>query len=204
MASGEFVAIYGLGLSAAVLQATSQPYPTQLGDVQVLVNGIPVPIEYASPTQINVVYASPLPGLTQLTVQNSSGKQTINVLVAPAVPGIFSLDGSGSGPAAALNGVTGKIVGAGAPLHAGDYAALFLTGLGQTTTRGGLDYAQIVPSVTVGGQGCTVTYAGRAPTIQGVDQINCQIPGNITPGGSVPVVVTSNGRNSNTVTLAIQ
>jgi uncharacterized protein (TIGR03437 family) len=204
VAPGEFVAIYGSNLSATVLQAISQPYPTQLGDVQVLVNGIAVPIQYAGPNQINVIYAGPSSGLTQLTAQNGSGRHTINLLVAPAVPAIFSLDGSGSGPAAALNGVTGKIVGPGAPLHAADYVALYLTGLGLTTARDGLDYAQIVPGVTIGGQNCPVTYAGRAPTIGGVDQINCRIPGGITPGDSVPVIVTSNGRSSNTVTLAIQ
>lgn len=204
VAPGEFVAIYGSGLSSSTLQAKAQPYPLQLADVQVLVNGVAVPVEYVSANQINIVYASPPSGLTQLTVQNSSGKHTINVLIAAAVPGMFSLDGTGSGPAAALNGATGTVVGTTTPLHGGDYVALYLTGLGQTTNRGGLDYAQIVPTVAVGGQNCLVTYAGRAPTIGGVDQINCRIPAGIAPGASVPVVVTSNGRDSNTVTLAIQ
>ncbi len=203
VAPGQFVAIYGSGLSTSILQAQA-PYPMQLGDVQVLVDGVPVPIEYASARQINIVFPDPVSSLSQLTVRNGGGSHTIRLLNAPAVPAIFSLDGSGSGAAAALNGLTGAIVSSGAPLHAGDFVALYLTGLGLTTTRDGLDYARIVPSVTVGGQDCPVTYAGRAPTLDGLDQINCRLPLGIAPGGAVPVVVSSNGRNSNTVTLVVQ
>jgi uncharacterized protein (TIGR03437 family) len=203
-APGEFVTIYGTNLSTVTMLAGTQPYPTQLADVQVLVNGTAVPLEYISSTQINIVYPSMAPALTQLTVTNSAGRHTTNVLLVPAVPSVFSLDSSGTGPAAAINGLTGQIVGPANPLHAGDYASIFLTGLGQTTTQNGLEYAQIVPSVSIGGQPCVVIYAGRAPTIEGVDQINCQVPAGVTPGSSVPLIVTSNGRASNTVTLAIQ
>ncbi len=203
-APGEFVAIYGANLSTATQPASAQPYPLQLADVQVLVNGTAVPVEYISATQINIVYPSLPPGLTQLTVTNSAGRHTVNLLLAPAVPSVFSLDASGTGPAAAINGATGVVVGAASPLHAGDYAAIFLTGLGQTTQQNGLDYAQIVPSVSIGGQNCVVTYAGRAPTLEGVDQINCQVPTGLAGGPSIPLIVTSNGRAANTVTLAIQ
>ena len=203
-APGEFVTVYGANLSTATQLASAQPYPTQLADVQVLVNGTAVPVEYISPTQINIVYPSLPPALTQLTVTNSAGKHTVNVLPAPAVPSVFSLDASGTGPAAAINGVTGQIVGATNPLHAGDYASIFLTGLGQTVQQNGLDYAQVVPSVSIGGQSCAVTYAGRAPTIESIDQLNCQVPAGVVAVPSVPLIVTSDGRVSNTVTLAIQ
>jgi uncharacterized protein (TIGR03437 family) len=203
-APGELVSIYGANLSTTTLSASSQPYPTQLADVQVLVNGTAVPVAYISPTQINIVYASVAPGLTQLTVSNSAGKHTVNVLLLAAVPSIFSADGSGTGTAAAINGVTYQVVSATNPLHAGDYASLFLTGLGQTTVTNGLAYAQILPTVSIGGQNCVVTYAGRAPIYEGVDQINCVVPTGITAGPSVPLIVTSNGRASNTLTLAIQ
>lgn len=203
-APGQLVAIYGANLSTVTQGAGSQVYPTQLADVQVLVNGTAVPLEYISPSQINIVYASVTPALTQLTVTNSAGKHTVNVLLVPAVPSLFSLDDSGTGPAAAINGVTGSIVSSTNPLHGGDYVSIFLTGLGQTTPQNGLNYAQIQPTVSVGGLNCAVTYAGRAPTLEGVDQINCQIPASIIAGSSVPLIVTSNGRTSNMVTLAIQ
>jgi uncharacterized protein (TIGR03437 family) len=203
-APGEFVTIYGANLSTVTQLAAAQPYPIQIADVQVLVNGTAVPVEYISPAQINIVYPNLSPALTQFTVINSAGKHTANLLLVPAVPSVFSLDSSGTGPASVINGITGQVIGSATPLHAGDYASIFLTGLGQTTRLNGLDYSQIVPSVSIGGQTCVVTYAGRAPTLEGVDQINCQLPAGITAVSPVPLIVTSNGRNSNTVTLAVQ
>jgi uncharacterized protein (TIGR03437 family) len=203
VAQGQFVSIYGSNLANATAQATSSSYPTQLADVQVMVNGAPIPLEYVSASQINAVFSTTAGGLVPVTVQNSAGSTVTNVLLAAAVPEIFSLDFTGSGAAAAINGVTGTVVSATNPLHAGDYLSLFLTGLGATTTQNALEYAQTQPTITVGSQSCRVTYAGRAPTIAGVDQINCVVPGGVS-GSALPVIVTSAGRASNTVTLAVQ
>jgi uncharacterized protein (TIGR03437 family) len=195
VAPGAFVTVYGSSLASAVTQA-SQPYPAQLADVQVLVNGTAAPVEYASPTQINFIYPNLPPGLATLTVSNSTGQQTVNVLLAPAVPSIFTSNGLASGPAAAENASTGAIISSSTPLHAGDYVALYLTGLGQTPST---------TTVAVGGQNCAGQsfFAGHVPSYMGLDQVNCQIPGGVT-GSTVSVVVTTNGRSSNTATLNIQ
>jgi uncharacterized protein (TIGR03437 family) len=179
----------------------TQPYPTQIGDVQVLVNGVAQPLVFASAGQINFVYANSAPGLTQLTMKNSSGQNTVNVRVAPAVPSIFLLDSAST--AAAVDVTTGLVVSASAPFHAGDIMSLYVTGLGATNRINGLDYAQIVPGVTVGGVACAVSYAGRAPSFAGLDQINCTIPAGMT-GAAIPVVVTSNGRASSTAFIPIK
>ncbi len=201
VAPGAFVAIYGSGLAGTTLTASGPNFPQQMGDVHVSVDGAPLAIQYVSPQQINVIWPDSTPGLTKLTVTNGSGSFTTNVIVQAAVPEVFTLDG---GAAAAVNATSGTIVGPGAPLHAGvDYVELYLTGLGATTPVNGLDSAQIQPTVTVGGQPCEVTYAGRAPGEPGLDQINCRIPAGLA-GLAIPVVVTSNGRTSNTVTLNIQ
>jgi uncharacterized protein (TIGR03437 family) len=195
VAPGAFVTVYGSSLASAVTQSP-QPYSTQLGDVQVLVNGTAAQVQYAAPTQINIIYPNLPPGLAQLTVKNASGQQTVNVVLVPAVPSIFTFTGVAAGPAAAENAVTGAIINANTPLHAGDYVALFLTGLGQ---------AQTTTTVTVGGQSCAGQYffAGSVASYEGLDQINCQIPSGVT-GAAVPVIVTTNGRASNTATLNIQ
>jgi uncharacterized protein (TIGR03437 family) len=200
VAPGAYVAIYGVNLASAA-QTSTRPYPTQVADVQVLVNGVAQGIVYVSSGQINFVYSNAAPGLTQLTVKNSSGQHTVNVRVAPAVPSIFLLDAAGS--AAALNGLTGVVIGPNTPLHAGDFVSIYLTGLGATSTQSGFDVAQIQPTVTLGGQSCAVTYAGRTPGFAGLDQINCKVPLGVA-GSAVPVAVTSNGRVSNTAFVAIQ
>jgi uncharacterized protein (TIGR03437 family) len=168
-----------------------------LGDVQVLINGASAPVEYASATQINFIYPNFPAGIARLTVKNSTGQQTVNVVSVPAVPSIFTFTGVANGPAAAENGVSGAIIGTNTPLHAGDYVALFLTGIGQNPAG--------ATTVTIGGQSCAGQYffAGHVASYVGLDQVNCQVPAGVS-GGAMPVVVTVNGRPSNSATLNIQ
>jgi uncharacterized protein (TIGR03437 family) len=190
VAPGAYVAIYGAGFAA-----------TTPSDVQVQVNGASVPVGFASAGQLNIIWPDLDPGLSKLTVTTRNGQFTTNVIVQAAVPSVFNLGGT---TAAAENAITGAIVTADAPLRAGqDIVALFLTGLGKTTPKAGLDYAVIQPTVTVGGQDCPVAYAGRVPGVPALDQINCPIPAGIS-GAAVPVIVTSNGRASTAVTLNIR
>ena len=200
VAPGAYVSVYGSNLASST-QVAAIPYPTQIADVQVLVNGVAAPLVFISAGQINFVYPATAVGLTRLTVKNSAGQHTVNVRVASAVPGIFLLDAAGT--AAARNALTSTVVGTGTPLRAGDFLSLYLTGLGATATTNGLDYAVAQPTITIGGQNVPVGYAGRSPGFAGLDQINCQIPPGVT-GAAVPVVVTSNGRASSTAYLAIQ
>lgn len=203
VAPGEFVAIYGAALAAQTAQAPGLPYPSQLSDAQVLVNGAAAPVEFASPAQINIVMPDIAPGLVKLAVQNGTGTHTVNVMVEAAVPAIFTQNASGAGAAAALKASDNSLITAANPLHAGDYVELFLTGLGATTNRGGLEYANQQPTVTIGGKDCAISYAGRAPGYPGLDQINCAVPSGVSDMAA-PVVVISGARSSNIATLAVQ
>jgi uncharacterized protein (TIGR03437 family) len=176
VAPGEIVSIYGTNLAVS----------------QVTVGGAYAAIDYNGPSQINAVVPGSVQGLVPFTVTNASGSHSVNVLIQPAVPAIYTQDQSGAGPAAALNGVTNVLVTSSAPLHAGDYVSLYLTGLGSTTN----------PTVTVGGEPCPVTYAGAAPGFPGLNQINCRIPA-IAASTAAPVYVTAAGRTSNEVTLDV-
>ncbi len=130
-------------------------------------------------------------------MQKSVGQQTVNVVVVPAVPSIFTSTGVANGPAAAENAVTGALINAANPLHSDDYVALFLTGLGVEP--------RLTTTVTIGGQSCAGAFffAGPVPSYEGLDQVNCQIPPGVS-GPAVPVIVTTNGYASNTATLNIQ
>lgn len=181
------VAIYGSNLAAGT----------------VTVSGSPLSLDYVSATQINAVLPDSASGLTQLTVQNSTGQNTVNVYVGTAAPAIFTQDSSGTGPASALKASDQSLITAGNPLQAGDTVELYATGLGLTTSSNGLDVAVQQPTVTIGGVACSVTFAGAAPGYMGLDQINCMIPSGIASSASVPAVITSGSRTSNTATLAI-
>jgi len=204
LAPGMFVSIYGTALAAQTAQATGLPFPVQSSDAQVSFNGTPILLSYASAAQINAVIPDDASGLATLMVSNGAGKRTVNVFVEAAMPAIFTLDGSGTGPAAAINAANNGVVSSSNPLRVGGYVELYATGLGATTNRGGLDYANQQPTVTIGGSDCPVTYAGRAPGYVGLDQINCLVPAGLGANASAPVVITSGARSSNVATLAVE
>jgi uncharacterized protein (TIGR03437 family) len=202
VAPGSLVSFYGSGLAASTAQFTTLPFPTQLGGTTIASGTVALPLLSVSDGQVNAYVPPSLSGLVNVTLKNLIGQHTTTLLVAPAAPTLFSLSKSGSGPASALH-VNGTVVSTTSPATAGEYISLYATGLGNTTAAAGLDVAVLTPQVTVGGTQAVVTFAGRAPGFVGLDQINIQIPAGVA-GAAVPVVASSGGRTSNTVTLVIQ
>jgi uncharacterized protein (TIGR03437 family) len=183
VAPGSLISIYGSELTVG----SRQP--------EVNVAGQPMPLSYAAATQINSLVPDNASGLIKLQVKSAIGEQTVNILVEPTVPAIF---------APALNAITSALVTPQAPLHPGDYVSLYLTGLGQTHQDAGLNWANVQPQVTFGGQPCIVSFAGRAPGFPGLDQINCQISMAVTPSDTAQVIVRSGARVSNVTTLPVR
>jgi hypothetical protein len=52
IAPGEVITLFGSGLAASSVNASSVPLPTTLGNTQVNINGIAAPLYYVTPTQI--------------------------------------------------------------------------------------------------------------------------------------------------------
>ena len=104
-----------------------------------------------------------------------------------------------------MNAVTYAVADPAAPVTAGDVLAIFCTGLGavdQTIADGAaapgapLANTLTTPVVTIGGQTATVTFAGLSPGFVGLYQIDASVPGGVTPGSAVPVVVSIAGETS--------
>src|SRR4029079_78548 len=100
--------------------AASQPLPLTLGGTQVFINGTPAPLFFASPAQINfeiprtttATTSSPAsPSATALieVVRNRELIRAGAFQIAPVVPAIFTINQSGSGPAAAIDALTGSL-----------------------------------------------------------------------------------------------
>jgi uncharacterized protein (TIGR03437 family) len=201
LAPGMFISLYGGTLATDSAAAQSLPLPTTLAGTQLLAGTTPIGLQYAGPTQINAILPETASGLVTLNVKSPAGASAINILIEPAVPAIFTQTGTGSGPASALNAVTGIVVTATTKVRAGDAVSLYMTGLGATETRDGLQWAKLTPKVFVGGLEAQILYAGRAPGFAGLDQINFIVPANVASGDNTPLRVESNGRVSNAVTL---
>lgn len=194
VAPGMIVSIYGDALAKSTVEAGSIPLPTTLSDAQVMFNGVALELFYVSAKQINAVLPDHAAGFQALTVQNSSGASSVNVVVDPAHPAVFTQDSTGAGPAAAIDASNGMPVSSSNPLHAGDYLELFLTGLGASTEA----------QVTVAGSSCPVSYAGPAPGFVGLNQINCQVPAGLTANPAASLIVTVGARSSNVTTVAVE
>jgi uncharacterized protein (TIGR03437 family) len=111
-------------------------------------------------------------------------------MIDPAVPTLFATAGN---TAAALHSNYQAISGSN-PANIGESVSLYATGLGAVTFHNGLLVANQPPQASIDGLPAVVSFAGRAPGYQGLDQINLQIPGGIRRGVSVPVVIISGNR----------
>jgi len=185
------------------------PLPATLGDVQVSVGGIPAPLIYASPSQINlqVPGATPTGVLQEFQVVRASTGQVLAswlFRVDAASPGLFTADGSGSGQLLALN-QDGSVNNGSNPAKAGSYVSLFGTGAGVVAgmptdgvaSQGTLATPQN-PSVFINSNfvdNSDIEFSGLAPGFVGLWQINVKVPLNVPPG-DVIVYVTYDGINS--------
>jgi uncharacterized protein (TIGR03437 family) len=207
VAPGENIVIFGTGIGPATLtglQLTSTgSVATTVSNTQVTFDGTPAPIIYVSATQTSVMVPFEIGGrpttVVQVTYQGvKSAPLTYNV--STATPGIYTQNSQGSGPGSILN-QNYTVNGPNQPASAGSYVAVYLSGTGNTAPAGvtgavipssgtGLKNIALPVTATVGGVPAPVAYAGSAPgDVEGIMQVNLQIPSGLTAGAQ-PIVIT--------------
>jgi uncharacterized protein (TIGR03437 family) len=192
---GQIVSIFGAELAPAAGSATGFPLPQSLQGVTVTVGGIAAPLFYVSPSQINFqVPFDVAQGATSIVVKRGSGSPLVSavvrsVFVIPATPGIFTAAGDGYNSPVVVHTSDYTQVTAQNPAHAGEFLAIFCTGLGAVngSVRAGdaASAAPVQPSfeVVVDSAGVgSAPYAGLAPGFAGLYQVNFQVSANETPG----------------------
>ncbi len=220
---GELITIFGSAIGPTTpvqltLTATGT-VSTNIGNVQVLVNGVACPLIYVSSTQVSAVvpYAVAIFQTAQVYVtflgQSSNAMQEA---VATTAPGLFTANASGTGPGAILNQNL-SVNSPSNPAAPGSVVVLYLTGEGQTSpagVTGSVTQALASPPYTpspllpvaalVNNSPATIEFAGEAPGIvAGVLQVNVLIPVG-TPAGAIPVAVSIGGRfTQNGVTVSV-
>jgi trimeric autotransporter adhesin len=219
VAPGSIAAIFGnfATTGGANASAAATPLPTTLGGVSVMINGTAAGLFFASPSQINMLVPANTPnGAATVVVTSADASTDVATLTVQAVaPGVFTFNSNGIGTPAAVatpDGITFVAAfnpdGTPNPLSAGTAAApnflvLFTTGLQGAGTAATV-------TVTIGGMPATVTFAGPAPGLLGVEQINAVIPPALAGStAALPVVVTATptggtALTSNTTTIRVQ
>jgi uncharacterized protein (TIGR03437 family) len=132
---------------------------------------------YSSPTE--VIFLVPETVVTWQTATHIScaglSSREFRLVVESVAPGVFTVAGTGSGPALSVNS-NGLI---GGPVRLGTEVTVFGTGFGRYGAPGpdGVPRLQDPVIVTVGGVAAEVTYAGAAPgATPGLQEIRFRVP----------------------------
>jgi uncharacterized protein (TIGR03437 family) len=187
---GEIVVIFGTDIGPAeivTLELIGDRVSTALGGVRVLFDGIPSPMVYALSTQVSAIVPYGIAGAssTEMTVDfDGTMSGPISLPVDPTVPGIFTVDASGTGQAAALN-QDGTLNSIANPADINEIIVFYATGEGQTVPMGQdgllalgstLPKPILDPEVLINGRLAEILYAGAAPQlVAGVMQVNARV-----------------------------
>ena len=211
----------GPATPAGLTLDSSGKVSTTIGGVQVTVNGYNCPMIYASASQVSAVVPYEIKQFVSATVlvkflgQSSNG---VVMNVATTVPGVFTLNSSGTGPGAILNSNASTNSPAN-PATRGDTVVVYLTGEGETSPSGVTGKVTTVasppqpltpgpllqPTVMIGGQPAAWSFAGEAPgLVSGVLQLNVTVPTNIAAGDQPIVVSFGNNPSQQGVTVSVK
>jgi beta-glucosidase len=174
------------------------------------------PLFYASGSQVNLQVPWELAGqsqapLTAIAAGQTSTPQTVNL--AQFAPGIFSMNGQGSGPGAILDSAYNLVTASNTAGAGVTVILIYCTGLGPVTNQpetgaaapsNPLAVTTTLPAVTIGGVPAQVLFSGLAPGSVGEYQVNALVPSNTPTGDAILVILSIGGVVSNAVQIAVQ
>jgi len=225
LATESIAAAFGSNMATSTEMASTLPLPTELGGVRLKVKDGAgaerlAPLFFVSPSQINYqIPPGAVVGLAGVTVTNGADVTAAGAVeIATVSPGLFSADASGQGianalalrlkangslsyePVAQYDAAQNRFVAV--PIDLGPATdQLFLAFYGT-----GLKFRSALSAVncSIGGVNNEVTYAGEVPGFVGLDQINARLSRTLAGRGEVDVVISVDGKTSNTVRIAIR
>lgn len=202
LARGSIVSIYGRDLAGEIAAASGLPLPVALAGSRVTVRASSAEFEagllYVSPTQINAVIPESVPvGGAEIQVASAAGSsapQPVSIVAARFTA--FTTTYRPFGPALVQQHRSGEVRLNRMldPALPGDALVIWGTGLG------GRDPGAV--TVSIGMLEVTPFYAGPAPGLPGVDQINLFLPEGVFRSCFVPFAIHAGGETSPVYTIA--
>jgi uncharacterized protein (TIGR03437 family) len=200
---GSLATVFAAGVLDApgVVTAVGVPLATSLHGVSVTVGGVAAPIHSLANVdgqeQVNFQTPYEVRGRASVSVvvaREELGAAAVDAPVADQQPAVYS----GSAGALVVHNADYSLATAERPLVAGEYAFFYATGLGRArpepaTGAASSTAAPVIADVrvTLGGAPCQTPYAGLAPGLVGVYQVNFRVPA--APSGAQNLVLTADG-----------
>jgi uncharacterized protein (TIGR03437 family) len=222
VAAGSYITIYGELLADG--SGNPYPFPTEDQGSTVLLGGVPLLLEYISPTQVNALVPTtaglPMNAPLPLKIQRDTtlSVEDLQVSITTVQPAIFILDQNSQGAVLIANTAdvvapAGYLPGS-RPAQAGvDYIEIFCNGLGpvnnppadgQPAGTNPVPTTKTVPQVTIGGVNAPALFSGLSPGSVALYQVNVQVPAGSQTGNAVPIVIQMGDVSSNTAYIAVQ
>ncbi|MGO9260383.1 MAG: hypothetical protein ACLQU1_29365 [Bryobacteraceae bacterium] len=214
VAPGGLISVYGQQMSPENIATQQIPLPTALGESCLTVNGVPIPVLFVSASQINGQLPFDVDGNAVMILRTPGGvSDNFNLTILDNAPAIFQSGTAGpeTGLATIVRSNDNQLVTPTNPIHPNDTIVIYATGLGVTAPpvaagraapAGTLSSAIATPTVTLGGEAMSITYAGLVPGEVGVYQINAVAPPDAPQGLSIPLAITQGG-SSTTVNVRV-
>ena len=213
VAAGSIITIYGESLAPTTQVGRVNPLAQAIAGVTVTVNDMILPLIYVSPQQINAELPIEIPPGDYTLQVHSQGQPDVSATfsVVRDAPGIFTQTLDSQQYAMAFH-QDGTPVTPDNPAKAGETVSLFGTGFGPYNGVVVDGFFPPTPppaltdsvTLTAGDQTPTPSFVGAAPGYSGVALTMFKVPDGMPSGATVPITITVNGTDSNTVMLPVQ
>jgi uncharacterized protein (TIGR03437 family) len=211
-APGTLLTLQGASLSDASETAQNTedtPLPHQLAGVEVLLNGMPLPLLSVSPEHVQLQMPADL-GIASagsLYVRTAHSAGTISITNAIAVkfsaasPGIFAI-GTQEPRHGLLLHAAGAPVSADTPAKPGEVVTIWATGLGQVDSENRQTLRPV--NVSVNDEPAEVVSATLPQGAVGVYEVRVILPSVLRTGVSAQLLLSQSGSTSNTVSFPLE
>ena len=205
---GAIATIFGDDLATANAQAQAVPLPTLLGATSVTINGIPAPLFFVSPEQINLQVPYEIPaGAASVAVDvGGLGSGGFPVDVSSVAPGVFLLEGN----RCVVQNEDLKLNSSADPAAVDSVIVVYLTGqgaldnpvaTGQAAPDQPLSRAVLTTAAMIGGEDADLLFLGLTPRLVAVSQANIRVPD--VSAGDRQLVITVDGVSSNACLVSV-
>ena len=216
MTPGSAAVVFAGGVrEAGVTSAPSIPLPLELDGVRVSVNGLDAPLFAVANTngleQVNfqVPWETEGSPARVTVVKDGMVSPSVEAAVQPLQPAIFELN---TVEAIVVRTGDNSLVTPERPLKAGESVYFYATGLGPVDPNPGTGNAgprspfaptRTAVTVTIDGVECAVLFAGLAPDLVGIYQVNIRAPAGVRSGRR-EMVLSVGGVRGKTARITIE